>query len=97
MYGVLLTFHIIVSLLLILIVLMQQRGGGLSSVFGGESIFGGRGANPFLTKTTIVLFIIFILTSFNLVLLTKSRETRRVSAIRKTVEKGEMPSPPYKE
>jgi preprotein translocase subunit SecG len=91
MVGVLLTIHVIVALLLIFIILIQQRGGGLSSMFGGgETIFGGRGASPFLTKTTITLFVLFILTSITLAFLSKTREVTRESAIRKAVERGEI-------
>jgi len=95
MYGALLTIHIIASLFLIFVILIQQKGGGLGSMFGGgQSVFGGRGANPFLTKTTVVLFTVFIATSFSLVFMTKGRVVRKESAIEKAVKKGEFAPPP---
>lgn len=92
MHGFILTIHIIVSLFLIMVILMQQsKGGGLSSVFGGGggSIFGGRGAAPFLTKTTIVLGAIFVLTSVTLTIMSAKTRTPK-TAIEKAIERGEM-------
>jgi len=75
MYGAVLTLHILVSLVLILIVLFQQpQKGGMGTIFGGgESVFGGGGAAPFLTKITTGVAIIFVITSLSLVLLSVHR------------------------
>jgi preprotein translocase subunit SecG len=74
MYGVLLVFHIIISIALIGIVLMQSgKGGGLSGgAFGGsaQTVFGGRGATDVVTRATIVLGGLFFLTSIVLALMT---------------------------
>ncbi len=72
--GILITvitvFHIIVAVLLVVTVLLQPgKGGDLGSMFGGgmsDSIFGSSGAVPFLTKTTRVLAVLFIVTSLSL-------------------------------
>jgi preprotein translocase subunit SecG len=78
-YGIFIAVHILVAGLLITVVLMQTgRGGGLAGAFGGgggggQSLFGGRGATTFLTKTTWVLGTAFMLTSFMLAL-TVSRQ-----------------------
>lgn len=90
MHGVILTFHVIIALFLILVILAQQRGGGLSSLWGGESIFGSRGANPFLTKTTVVLFVLFIITSITLSLVGGRRMKRETSAVRRAIESEEL-------
>ncbi|MDI6839975.1 MAG: preprotein translocase subunit SecG [bacterium] len=96
MHAFVFTIHILVAIFIILAILMQQREGGLSTVFGGgQSIFGGRGAAPFLTKTTIVLFILFLLTSFSLTLM--SGKTKPRSAIERAVKKGEVAPIPYEE
>jgi len=76
MYGLLIAFHVLVSVLLIIAVLIQQtKGTGLSSVFGGggtETLFGGRGAAPFLMKVTSGLAVAFFITSLLLVITYRS-------------------------
>lgn len=64
--------HIIVSLLLIVAVLVQQRKqGGFSGVFGGGSQPDSGQWQRFtpLTKITIALAVIFMVTSFFIVFL----------------------------
>jgi preprotein translocase subunit SecG len=75
MYGTVLALHILVSIMLILIILFQQPSkGGMGTVFGGgESIFGGSGAAPFMTKLTTGVAIVFVVTSLTLVLLSVPR------------------------
>ncbi|MCK4329829.1 preprotein translocase subunit SecG, partial [candidate division WOR-3 bacterium] len=66
MRALLLSIHTICSVFLLVVVLLQpSKSGGLSGMFGGggTSFFGGRGAAPFLTKITVVLATIFIVTS----------------------------------
>lgn len=74
MYGVLLGLHILISVALIAIVLVQSgKGGGLAGgAFGGsaQTVFGGRGANDIVTRSTIVLGGLFFLTSLVLALMT---------------------------
>ena len=69
MFGFILTLHTLIAMLLIIIILMQQsKGSGLSSVFGGgaQSLFGGRGAEPFFLKATSILGVLFMITSVTL-------------------------------
>jgi len=71
LYVFLILLHVFVSFGLIVAVLLQSsKGGGLAGTFGGSGItggvFGGRGAAPFLAKTTTVLAILFMLTSLSL-------------------------------
>jgi preprotein translocase subunit SecG len=75
MYAVLIFLHLLVSILLVLVVLIQQpQKGGLGTIFGGgESIFGGGGAAPFMAKITSALAVAFMLTSLGLVLLSARR------------------------
>ncbi|MEO0074342.1 MAG: preprotein translocase subunit SecG [candidate division WOR-3 bacterium] len=76
MYYLLIFFHVLVAVLLILVVLIQQpQKGGLGTVLGGESVFGGGGAAPFMAKLTSALAIAFMLTSIGLVLLTPKRSS----------------------
>lgn len=76
MYGVLLGFHILISVALIAIVLVQSgKGGGLAGgAFGGsaQTVFGGRGANDVVTRSTIVLGTLFFLTSLVLALMSSN-------------------------
>jgi len=81
--GFLIALHILVCIILILVILIQTgRGAGLAGVFGstgGETVFGGRGAAPFLIKATIVLAILFMLSSIGINLISpRSRAPRSV-------------------
>lgn len=101
MHTLILTIHTICSFLLLAVILLQpSKSGGLSGMFGGggTSFFGGKGAAPFLTKITVVLACVFIVSSA--VLTKMSASTRRISAVQKAVEKGEFggwPTPPQSE
>jgi preprotein translocase subunit SecG len=73
-YTLLLILHVIISICLMAIVLVQSgKGGGLAGAFGGagatQTMFGGRGAGDFLTRTTQILGAAFMITSLVLVLL----------------------------
>jgi len=76
--AILLTFiEVVVCLMLIGLVLIQRsKGEGISSAFGGgmgESIFGANVGNV-VTRTTVVLGIVFLLNTICLtILLTKTR------------------------
>ena len=82
MYGLLMTLHLIVCLCLVAVVLVQSgKGGGLAGgAFGGatQTVFGGRGATDFITRATVVLGVLFFVTSLSLALLTsRVRESKR--------------------
>lgn len=58
--------HIFICLFLIGVILLQTgKGADIGAVFGsaGQTLFGGRGPATFLNKLTIVVSIIFLLTS----------------------------------
>ncbi len=58
--------HIIVCIALILIVLLQSgKGAEMGAAFGGSSqtVFGGAGPAPFLSKVTTIAAVIFMITS----------------------------------
>jgi preprotein translocase subunit SecG len=60
------TIHALVCIFLILVVLLQQGKGADLSVFGGgstQTAFGARGATTFLHKLTVASFVIFVLTT----------------------------------
>ncbi len=67
MSGVLIAIHIFVCILLIAVVLIQTgKGAEIGAVFGGgasTTLFGPAGPTGLLTKATVVLATIFMLTS----------------------------------
>ena len=74
MYGLLLGIHLLVCLCLVSVILVQSgKGGGLAGgAFGGatQTVFGGRGATDFVTRATVVLGVLFFVTSLSLAVLT---------------------------
>lgn len=74
MYNVVLIVHVIVVVALIGMILIQRgRSGGLVEALGGvESIFGTKTSN-LLVKVTVVLAILFFLTSISLAYLSKEK------------------------
>ena len=58
-------FQLVVSVLLIVAVLTQNRSAGLSAVFGGSNniITTKRGAEKLVFNATIVLAVLFVLSS----------------------------------
>ncbi len=76
-----LVIHVIVSILLMVVILLQDgKGGDVVSALGGggsQSVFGGAGAAPFLTKATVFLTVVFAITSLSLAVL-KTRERKSI-------------------
>jgi preprotein translocase subunit SecG len=65
-------FHVFICIFLIGVILLQPGKSDAGVTFGSssQSIFGSKGAGNFLTRTTSVIAILFLLTSF---ILTRSR------------------------
>ncbi|MBU1113160.1 MAG: preprotein translocase subunit SecG [Candidatus Omnitrophica bacterium] len=74
MYNVVLVIHVLVALSLIGIILIQRgRSGGLVEALGGvESIFGTK-TSSFFVKLTVVLAILFFMTSISLAYISKQK------------------------
>ncbi len=70
MTTVLVVVHVILAVLLVAAVLLQRGlGAEIGVSFGGgssQTLFGARGATPFLAKVTWVLAVGFMLTSLSL-------------------------------
>lgn len=70
MTAFLVVLHILVCLFLVLFVLLQPGArGGVGAAFGGaggQTVFGGRGANTFLARLTAGAAVIFMITSITL-------------------------------
>lgn len=65
MRSFLIIFQIAVSILLVLSILLQEKGVGLSATFGGGGEFyrSKRGVDRVMFIATLVLSVLFILTS----------------------------------
>jgi preprotein translocase subunit SecG len=79
MQAVLIIIHLIVAMALIFVVLLQRSEGGALGMGGGGSGLGGlfspRGAANTLTRTTIILGVLFFASSMALTLLTLGART----------------------
>ena len=72
MIYLLYALHILVCVFLILVVLLQQGKGADLSVFGGgstQTAFGARGAATLLHKLTVASFIVFIITTMGIAMM----------------------------
>lgn len=71
--------HIIVSILLIVLVLVQSgKGADLGAVFGGgasQTLFGAGGGKTIMTKITVALATLFMLTSLLIATLPKTESS----------------------
>jgi preprotein translocase subunit SecG len=71
--GLLTALHVLVAVILVLAVLLQSsKGADLAGAFGGmgsQTAFGPRGTATFLSKATVALAVIFMLTSISLAIL----------------------------
>ncbi len=76
LYGFLILVEMVICALLIVVIFMQRSKGGMGgSAFGGgagEAIFGSRMGNV-LTKSTVVLGVIFLVNTLFLTVLTTQR------------------------
>lgn len=85
-------FHTLVCILLIIVVLMQSsKGEGLAGAFGGGgsgltgAVFGGRGAASFLSKSTTVLAIVFMINCGALAYMSSNRTGAQATAAESAV------------
>jgi preprotein translocase subunit SecG len=92
MYNFVLTVHVIVAIGLIGMILVQRgRSGGLVEALGGvESIFGTK-TNSFFVKITVVLAILFFVTSVSLAYLSKQRGKSLMGQYNSTSESPSIP------
>lgn len=66
MMVLLIIVHVVVCIALIMIVLLQSgRGAEMGAAFGGSSqtLFGGAGPAPFLSRITTIAAVVFLVTS----------------------------------
>jgi len=98
MFGLLLAIHLIVCMCLVAVILVQSgKGGGLAGgAFGGatQTVFGGRGATDFITRATVVLGVLFFVTSLSLALLTTRGTARARSIVSEAARRASATAPP---
>jgi preprotein translocase subunit SecG len=98
MYALLMALHLIVCLCLVAVVLVQSgKGGGLAGgAFGGatQTVFGGRGATDFITRATIVLGVLFFVTSLSLALITTRGNVGGRSVVSEAARRAAGAAPP---
>ena len=76
MYILLVVIHVMVCFLMVGAILLQSgKGAEIGASFGGSSqtVFGSRGPANFLSKFTVVVAAVFMLTSLSLAILAKER------------------------
>lgn len=77
MEVLLIIFHVLICLALVMIVLLQTgKGADMGAAFGGgssQTLFGSTGASTFLTKSTTMVAIAFMLTSLGLAYISTSK------------------------
>ena len=76
LYTAIIVIHVFVCFLMIGAILLQSgKGAEIGAAFGGSSqtVFGSRGPANFLSKLTVVVAAIFMVTSFSLAILAKQQ------------------------
>ena len=76
MHTLVIIVHIIACFLMIGAILLQSgKGAEIGAAFGGSSqtVFGSRGPANFLSKFTVVVAVVFMMTSLSLAILAKER------------------------
>lgn len=76
MHTLVIIVHIIACFLMIGAILLQSgKGAEIGAAFGGSSqtVFGSRGPANFLSKFTVVVAMVFMLTSLSLAILAKEK------------------------
>ena len=76
MHTLVIIIHVLACFLMIGAILLQSgKGAEIGAAFGGSSqtVFGSRGPANFLSKFTVVVAVVFMVTSFSLAILAKER------------------------
>ncbi|MDF2756246.1 MAG: secG [Nitrospira sp.] len=102
MHTLVIIIHIIACFLMIGAILLQSgKGAEIGAAFGGSSqtVFGSRGPANFLSKFTVVVAAVFMLTSMGLAILAKEKTfSSTVIDLKKKDTSQEVPAtaPPQK-
>ena len=93
MENFLLIINIILAILLVIIVLLQKsEGGALGIGVSQDSFISSRSAGNFLTKTTVIIATLFIITSISLTIMSRE-QISSTSVLEKVEEKEDTTEP----
>lgn len=92
MLAFVIVLQVLVALFLIMVVLLQPGNrGGASAALGGagsDTVFGGRGANTFLSKITFGAAVCFMVTNFALSYMSSSTGQKSVLDVLESTTKS---------
>jgi len=105
MFIVLSVLQLLIAVILVLVVLLQSgKGADIGAAFGGgssQTVFGGRGAATFLSKVTLAVAILFMISSLGLAIYSSHRsgssvitEERARQAVSSPAPSAGVPAPP---
>ncbi|HEY6085392.1 MAG TPA: preprotein translocase subunit SecG [Nitrospira sp.] len=97
MHTLIVIIHIIACFLMIGAILLQSgKGAEIGAAFGGSSqtVFGSRGPANFLSKFTVVVAAVFMMTSLSLAILAKERTFSSTIIDFKKKETSQPPASP---
>lgn len=97
LYTLVVILHVFVCFLMIGAILLQSgKGAEIGASFGGSSqtVFGSRGPANFLSKLTVGVAAVFMLTSFSLAILAKQRNFASTVIDLKLKETSSAPAAP---
>ena len=93
MENFILVLNIILAVLLIAVILLQRsEGGALGLGVSQDNFISSRSASSFLTKTTAIIAILFIITSISLTIISKE-EISSTSVLEKVEEEKDSSEP----
>ncbi|HJT20714.1 MAG TPA: preprotein translocase subunit SecG [Nitrospira sp.] len=99
MYTFVIIIHVFACFLMIGAILLQSgKGAEIGAAFGGSSqtVFGSRGPANFLSKFTVIVAAVFMVTSFSLAILAKERtfSSTVIDLKKKETSQPTMPAAP---
>jgi len=93
MENFILLVNVILAILLVIVILIQKsEGGALGIGVSQDSFISSRSAGNFLTKTTVIIATLFIITSISLTIM--SREQISSSSVLEKIEEKEDTTEP---
>ncbi|MDK2743121.1 MAG: preprotein translocase subunit SecG [Nitrospira sp.] len=95
LYTLIVVVHVLICFLMIGAILLQSgKGAEIGAAFGGSSqtVFGSRGPANFLSKFTVIVAAVFMVTSLTLAILAKQRNFS--STVIDLQQKSEPAAPP---
>jgi len=93
MENFILLMNVFLAILLVIIILIQKsEGGALGLGVSQDSFISSRSAGNFLTKTTVIIAILFIVTSITLTIMSRD-QISSTSVLEKIEEKEDITEP----